>query len=78
MSKPGSESYRRWREKERAAFKDHSSGYRAKRDEVSVPDAPALEARAALLADRRDLTGRVFGDPLPGRSALDRRRAGHA
>ena len=25
--------------------------------------------------DTRDLTGRVFGDPLPGRSALDMKRA---
>jgi len=24
--------------------------------------------------DKRDLTGRIFGDPLPGRSALARKR----
>jgi hypothetical protein len=31
------------------------------------------QRRAAL--DRRDLTGTLFGDPAPGFSALDRRRA---
>lgn len=30
--------------------------------------------RSATPADTRSLTGRVFGDPLPGRSALDRRK----
>lgn len=29
---------------------------------------------AQIPRDTRDLTGVVFGDPLPGRSALDRRR----
>lgn len=30
-------------------------------------------ARAAIPSDTRDLTARLCGDPLPGRSALDRR-----
>ena len=30
---------------------------------------------AEIPDDTRDLTARVFGDPLPGRSALDRRMA---
>lgn len=33
-----------------------------------------LERRKAL-GDRPDLTGRMLGDPPPGRSALDRKRA---
>ena len=32
-------------------------------------------ARHAIPADTRTLTARLFGDPLPGRSALDRRAA---
>lgn len=35
-----------------------------------------LERRNAA-RDRQDLTASVFGDPLPGYSALDRKRAGH-
>jgi len=42
-------------------------------------DAPTRSAKleaqrqlAHLPADTRDLTARVFGDPLPGRSALDK------
>lgn len=42
-------------------------------------DGPGAAELRALLArfrveDRRDLTGQVLGDPLPGRSALDERR----
>ena len=33
------------------------------------------ECRAERLADTRSLTGRLMGDPMPGRSALDRRVA---
>lgn len=36
----------------------------------------AIEARLAEIPeDTRSLTGRICGDPLPGRSALDRRGA---
>lgn len=31
--------------------------------------------RAKWLPDTRDLTARFFGDPLPGRSALDQKKA---
>lgn len=49
-------------------------------------EAPADKAPAHVLIERavrralapRDLTAAVFGDPLPGRSALDRRLAGEA
>lgn len=39
------------------------------------PSAAALKALLARrqAAERRDLTGRLLGDPPPGRSALDRR-----
>ncbi len=30
--------------------------------------------KAAVPADTRSITGRIFGDPLPSRSALDRKR----
>ena len=32
----------------------------------------ALEQLKRIPPDTRDLTGRLMGDPLPGRSALDR------
>lgn len=42
-----------------------------------VPSAAALAEREKAMAcvDTRDLTARIFGDPLPGRSALDKRHA---
>jgi hypothetical protein len=33
----------------------------------------AIRLMAAIPADTRNLTQRIFGDPLPGRSALDRK-----
>lgn len=36
-------------------------------------EADAAKALASIPSDTRKLTERVFGDPLPGRSALDRR-----
>jgi hypothetical protein len=47
-----------------------------------TPSALAIEReiRRRMVAlerqDTRDLTGKLFGDPPPGRSALDQRRAG--
>lgn len=35
----------------------------------------AARALAAIPPDTRDFTARLFGDPLPGRSALDQRGA---
>ena len=40
---------------------------------VSPKDAE--RAIAAIPPDTRNLTARAFGDPLPGRSALDQRKA---
>lgn len=39
------------------------------------PQALADRAKRAALPDTRDLTGRLLGDPPPGRSALDRKLA---
>ena len=36
--------------------------------------ANAMRLKAQIPADTRDLTARVMGDPLPGRSALDEKR----
>ena len=51
----------------------------ARRSHV-VSHGPDFETVKKLLAeipeDTRDYTGRHFGDPLPGRSALDRRHGG--
>lgn len=38
-----------------------------------VSEDDAKVALASIPADTRDLTARMLGDPLPGRSALDRR-----
>lgn len=37
-----------------------------------VPEEDFLRLKAQIPDDTRDLTGRLCGDPLPGRSALDR------
>ncbi len=39
------------------------------------PDHVIEEARFAMAAGPRDITAAAFGDPLPGRSALDRMRS---
>lgn len=38
-----------------------------------LPPQEIARRRRAVPADTRDLTARFFGDPLPGRSALDTR-----
>lgn len=47
-------------------------------DRIYVPVAPvrppAERYRVVTGPDTRALTGKVFGDPLPGQSALDRAR----
>lgn len=35
-----------------------------------------LKAISTIPQDTRDLTGRLCGDPLPGRSAMDRKKMG--
>lgn len=66
-----------WREAENARMRARTGHY------VSAARVPArhitqAEAKAIIAAvppDTRDLTGRIFGDPLSGRSALDKLRA---
>lgn len=56
-------------EREAAAAK-RAAGLRYFGERVQRED---IEARMAEIPyDTRDLTARIFGDPLPGRSALDR------
>jgi len=47
---------------------DGGTGHSASRK----ANADALRLRRAVPADTRDLTSFICGDPLPGRSALDR------
>ena len=42
---------------------------------LNPPDEDVAARLAEIPPDTRDLTAQVFGDPLPGRSALDRRTA---
>lgn len=65
----------------RAAYAARSRGEK-KRVQVNrvsstgvTPDE-AWRALASIPADTRDLTARLFGDPLPGRRALDHRKPG--
>lgn len=45
-------------------------------DRLAAVDA--LARLAEIPPDTRSLTGRLFGDPLPGRSALDVKRQAHS
>ena len=40
-----------------------------------VPEAEALAVLRSIPVDTRGFTARVMGDPMPGRSALDRKKA---
>lgn len=68
-----------YREKRRIAERKR---YRHKYEKAPMPHyqpyhinrADAERALASVPADTRSSTGRVFGDPLPGRSALDKRQ----
>ena len=46
-----------------------------KRERVPAPAAVFAERAARQALQHRDFTSEFFGDPLPGRSALDQRRA---
>jgi hypothetical protein len=41
-----------------------------------ISQADLRRLQRAIPVDTRDLTGRFFGDPIPGRSALDRKLGG--
>lgn len=67
-----------WHEQQKAAER---KAVRVRADLDGAHDAPkridpdCLAARLAEIPpDTRSLTGMLFGDPLPGRSALDKRR----
>lgn len=63
--------YNRLQREQRKEARNMDTSYRA-------PDGARSLHSAALLPpdrDERDFTGRIMGDPFPGRSALDRKRA---
>lgn len=66
-----------FKQKFRQQLKEHAETRR----KAAIPrsgyiDKSVIEQRLSEIpSDTRDLTGRIFGDPLPGRSALDRRNA---
>lgn len=71
------------REKERERSRQRAREARAVEKGVlhptaapSPPAATVAARRAEIPDDTRGLTARVLGDPLPGRSALDRERGG--
>lgn len=57
---------RRYKPEKRLAGRENASGASVKED--------AAARLAEIPADDRNLTGRMFGDPLRGRSALDKRQ----
>lgn len=62
----------------RAAYAARSRGEKKRVQVNRVPSTgvtpdEAWRALASIPADTRDLTARLFGDPLPGRRALDHR-----
>jgi hypothetical protein len=60
---------------ERARLRDRNRDGTAPISEATVRRETELAARLAEIpSDTRDLTGRLFGDPLPGRRALDIRQ----
>lgn len=63
----------------RALIGDACRGYRRLVQQptpvVSVPESVLAERAARLALSPRDLTAAIAGDPLPGMSALERRRA---
>lgn len=71
------EYHRLWRRKER---KNNRMGFRPssawKKSDEKVEKKELLERWAEVPVDTRTLTQRICGDPLPGRSALERRGAG--
>jgi hypothetical protein len=63
-------------DKNNSVMRDYTATLRAAGLAKLYPSRPKpgdIEARRAEIpADTRSLTARIFGDPLPGRSALDR------
>lgn len=60
-----------WREKRR----DQMREWRGRAAPAKPREVEASIRLPPLPQDNRDLTARLMGDPLPGRSALDRRQS---
>lgn len=77
MSKPNDRrnSYAKRRDKEIAeTMADKAAaGLRWNVVKMKHVDIDAAELKKSIPNDTRDLTARICGDPIPGRSALDRR-----
>lgn len=58
---------------ERIRREERKSRYPRYHDFVNVPPEHVLRERDACLYQPQTLTAELMGDPLPGRSALDRR-----
>ena len=68
------DDYRR-RQNARKHLRDRGERlFRAPQEPRPLTRAELRKRKAQTPEDGRSLTGRLFGDPLPGRSALDRRR----
>jgi hypothetical protein len=62
-----------WADKRRAQINAwRASGGADPAGAVRPPDIDTRRRAGAVPDDTRSLTGKIFGDPLPGRSALDR------
>ena len=60
------------RRRDRGHYKSQGISHMASRNSVADD---AMARLAEIPPDTRGLTARTFGDPIPGRSALDRRNA---
>lgn len=62
------------KERERERLRNRARDNRTDRPGAGRPDPETVAARLAEIPpDTRTITGYLMGDPLPGRSALDRR-----
>jgi hypothetical protein len=59
----------------RDAIREACRGFARIVHSVAVPDHVLAEREQCLARPPRDLTAAIAGDPLPGRSALDRKMA---
>lgn len=69
------ESVRNWKDKHEARGSPRRKSWNRVNDHVVVPDDVLLDRdrRAEIAAERADPNAVVLGDPLPSRSALDRK-----
>lgn len=62
------------RERDNKTF-SRKAGITFEAHKSKIPDAVIAERDSRYRASHQDLTAAFFGDPLPGRSALDRRES---